>query len=289
MPSAHPGQGSGEVPLPGHGQRRAAHSGNEREQGPQTCGGCAGLNQRAAGAEAGKGYGVQQGRHGSSQPPRGQVPQQQDGESQVDHEGSGQCGQYRPRNGTGGIFDFLAQCGDPGVPGKGEEHQPGGREDSPGAAGAFRRHARLRMGAQQARNRDKHQGGENNAEQDPGQQRCAGDTHEVDCREHCYGCNGHGRGVVRGHVVAKSQGHGRARCCLPGDKTPAGNKSRPFAQLFPAVNVGASAGRVFGGQLGGGNGIAVGNRAGDEHGSDHEPAGQCGGRGEDDEHAGAEH
>ena len=145
-------------------------------------------------------------------------------------------------------------------------------------------------GAGQARDDDEPEDDQDEHDDDPGEAGRAGDTEIVD------GGQCEDRGHRDGFLPAGGRrvgGEGQRHCCatrrLADDETPTGEEARPFAQTFSAVDVGATGGRVLGGQLCRGRRVAVGDDRSDGETEKKPRPGGCGRRRERGEDACADH
>jgi hypothetical protein len=133
--SADPGKGTGEVAFAGHRHGRASHAGDEGQQSAERgCGGTC-LDHGCPGGQPGLFHGVEQRRRRGGKYLHRKMRQEQDTQQQVDDQSGRQGAEDGARNDAFRVLDLLAERGDAGVPGKGEEHQACGGQNAPAVAG----------------------------------------------------------------------------------------------------------------------------------------------------------
>ena len=182
------------------------------------------------------------------------------------------------RLGDGGlrIADFFAEGGDPGVPGEGEEHEPGGLQDA--VRVAVDRREPLEVGAR-ARPPGHHDGrerGERHGQEDPRDHDGSGEATEVDQGDGDDCRDPHRSRTLRPQIGADGQRHRRARGDLADHEPPSGEMTPTGAELPAAVHVGTARFRMHGGELGRRRGVAEGDDRGDRQTDEQPtPGGAC--------------
>ena len=171
----------------------------------------------------------------------------------IDHQRDAQREQDRARNHPRRITHLLAEGGDPGVAGEGEEQQPGRLQHPADRHRGVQRRAGRGSAAPEPRHRDHHSGQhrQHHDHDHPGQPRRLLDADIVD-RGHRD--DGRHRDLVRVAPATRrlpdGQRHRRARGGLTDDEPPPGQIAPEGPQPLPAVDVGAARCRVPHGQPG---------------------------------------
>ena len=177
------------------------------------------------------------------------------------------------RLGDGGlrIADLLAEGGDPGVPGEGEEHEPGGLQDAVHAAVDRRDAPEVRLRARPAGHHDGSERGERHGQEDPRHDDGSGEATDVDDGDRDDCSDRHHARMLGPQIGADGQRHRRARRHLADHEPPSGQMTPSGTELPAAVHVGTARFRVHGRELGRRRGVAEGDDRGDRQ-TDQQPS-----------------
>ena len=195
--------------------------------------------------------------------------EQRDADGGVDHQHAGQGARDRLGDGRGRVADLLAEGGDAGVAGEGEEQEPGSAQDA-GRRGVDRGDARERgRRARPAGDDDRGERRQCDREQALGDGDGAGQPADVDDRHGADRGDADEPRVIGPQVGAGGERERDARGGLADDEPPPGEVAPERAELTAGVDVGAARLRVHRGELGRGGGVAERDDRGD-HETDEE-------------------